>query len=1056
MTCFFAFAALTSVAQNAKISRMSHSEASPKVEIPSSRHISSSQPQQLSTPLIYDVQDGEANFSAYLRYDTRCRTYGWVNFSSVSPADYSLKTDYGMTAGKSPILTAATFVGDELYAYETTYYTNVLMPAGISVIDPTTGSIMRKVTFDENADYLILDEMTYDPKTQTLFGMHYDTDAYTTDLYTINTTTFQITKVATLDQPLFTLAADDGWLYGVTMGKNSAASSLVKIDQNSIDATKQTCTVQRVSPASGTGVSIGNYSQSMDFDKTTHRLWWMAQGDDDEAYWVELDATKGTALSKVKVAGSPQFLALSTPYQYVSDKAPSYVRQLQGVAGVDGALSATLSWVNPTLDYRNNALTSLSSVNIYRNGDKVATLNPAIAGQSMEWTDEGMADGLYTYRIVPQNEAGEGVYKEVQLFVGEDIPGAPTQVRLTANGDQGTLTWQAPTQGANGGHFDASSLRYDIVRLPDNVTVTQGITQYTFTDKVEAYAGYSYMVTAINDKGRGASATSNTVPYGVCYTIPFISSLDTQADFNQWTVIDANKDGYTWAYNVYNATALYDRGEETANDWLISPPLLLDDSKQYQVRYTYYTANWFDPSSYKPVTERMRVYYGTQPTTEGLSVLLNNIVDFHTSSNEFLYGKDFFMPDELGVGYIAFQAYSEADRGQIYLKNFSVREYSSTDLSAQELTGSATANKNVSQTMTVTICNEGKAAVSDYTVQIINAETGEVLAQTQGVEVEPNATVDVPVTWTPLAEGVIQVQGKVVLHGDTYPADNISPTVIAVKVESETADKWITLGNDDTYGWNVPFYLSTRYAQVQCIFLEKEMQKKGIDITAMQFIYNGCMDGSYTFPARISMKVTDRDNLLRTASDLYTGTFEEDGWTTVFEGDVTIQGQAKDTEVIIPLDKSFHYDGGNVNVKFESLLRDDVLSTSNHPEWHFTEVSGNARTAFFRARTDVINSDDIYTYNDLPFMRVSYTEDKGSGIFTAKDQDMGVTQFGSMLYLSQSCEEADIYALSGRKVLSHRSVSKIDASGLDTGVYLLVMKAHGKQATAKIVITQAK
>lgn len=40
--------------------------------------------------LIYDVPDGEANLFGYLAYDTKYRTFGFVNLQSQNPGAYSL------------------------------------------------------------------------------------------------------------------------------------------------------------------------------------------------------------------------------------------------------------------------------------------------------------------------------------------------------------------------------------------------------------------------------------------------------------------------------------------------------------------------------------------------------------------------------------------------------------------------------------------------------------------------------------------------------------------------------------------------------------------------------------------------------------------------------------------------------------------------------------------------------------------------------------------------------------------------------------------------------
>ena len=73
--------------------------------------------------------------------------------------------------------------------------------------------------------------------------------------------------------------------------------------------------------------------------------------------------------------------------------------------------------------------------------------------------------------MVPYNNDGDGIYKETSIFVGEDVPGAPLNVKLVTNGREGTISWDEPTTGAHNGYFDKSTLTYDVMRLPDSVTI---------------------------------------------------------------------------------------------------------------------------------------------------------------------------------------------------------------------------------------------------------------------------------------------------------------------------------------------------------------------------------------------------------------------------------------------------------------------------------------------------------------------------------------------------------------------------------------------------------
>ena len=70
-----------------------------------------------------------------------------------------------------------------------------------------------------------------------------------TDIYEISTVTYALTKVATIDMPLYTMSADNGYIYGITPDKLMKKTQLVRIDQSTIDPASRTCTVETVSPS---------------------------------------------------------------------------------------------------------------------------------------------------------------------------------------------------------------------------------------------------------------------------------------------------------------------------------------------------------------------------------------------------------------------------------------------------------------------------------------------------------------------------------------------------------------------------------------------------------------------------------------------------------------------------------------------------------------------------------------------------------------------------------------------------------------------------------------
>lgn len=995
---------------------------------------------------IYDVQDGEADIFGQLRYEKNVNGTGLVKLNTANPNDYQWVHDYGYQAGVTSITTAGTYVGSEYYAYETTLYANTLMPRAISVVDVNTGeyTAKREIVNSTTEAPLILDEMTYDPKTNRIFGLHYDTSANKSYIYEIDRKTLDITLVATVDKVLFyTLAADNGSLYAVRKG--GMKSYLSKIDISSINKTTKTCEYKDLG---NTNVYLGDYSQTMEFDKTTHRLWWMAQTSDGNAYLVELNPQTGAQIKKEFIDNEMQLLGMGIPYQYVADGAPSYPRAFKATADAKGALSAQLSWTTPSVSYLGAKLSALTGTKVYRNDQLVYTSTETTQGKSVAWTDRPSTDGYYIYKVVPYNAVGDGVYKEFAAYVGEDLPGAPQNVTLTTHGGNAEITWAAPEKGQHGGYFDNASVKYNVVRMPDNKVVVEGTTSLRATDAVSVQKGYSYIVTAVNKKGVGASATSKTMSFGPEDSVPFTSPLTTQDDFDRWVTADKNNDGNTWTFYKPTQTTTYDRCDQNADDWLYTPALKFEKGKTYQVRYTYSSANWVTPDKHEQVMEQMKVWFCAEPIATGATKLIKETGEFHTASNIFLYGKDNFQTETTGSARIAFQACSEANHGQIYLKDISIREYSTKDLSVQALTGSQLVNSQSQQTFTVDVRNEGSATVSDYRVLLLNADNNEVLGEAKGKTVAKDETVEVAVDWVPGAEGTIKVVAKVELAGDTYPADNVLATPLEVKISAADADKWLTLNTDNSWGWRFPFFMLDPYSQCQALFLEKEMQKKGIEITGMRFLYNGKNAEAYTFPARIGIKNTTRTDMLD--EDGGNAMFDEDGFTTVFDGNITIQGNANDLELVVNLDKPYKYEGGNVIMKFECPLGTQYIKDSTkHPDWHMMEMDGNPHIAYCSGEDD---GENVWGELLMPFISIAYKDNGAAGIFAIGGDKTGVTRSGDSLLFDECADEARLYSATGALVASAQRANALSVAGLAKGVYVLNLVKEGKVQSLKVII----
>ena len=296
-------------------------------------------------------------------------------------------------------------------------------------------------------------------------------------------------------------------------------------------------------------------------------------------------------------------------------------------------LSAQLSWTTQSVSYLDAKLSALTGTKVYRNDQLVYTSTETTQGKSVAWTDRPSTDGYYIYKVVPYNAAGDGVYKEFTAYVGEDLPGAPQNVTLTTHGGNAEITWAAPAEGKHGGYFDNASVKYNVVRMPDNKVVVEGTTSLRATDAVSVKKGYSYVVTAVNKKGVGASATSKTMSFGPEDSVPFTSPLTTQDDFDRWVTADKNNDGNTWTFYKPTQTTTYDRCDQNADDWLYTPALKFEKCKTYQVRYTYSSANWVTPDKHEQVMEQMKVWFCAEPIVTGAAKLIKETISIAYKDN---------------------------------------------------------------------------------------------------------------------------------------------------------------------------------------------------------------------------------------------------------------------------------------------------------------------------------------------------------------------------------------------------------------------------------------
>jgi outer membrane protein assembly factor BamB/fibronectin type 3 domain-containing protein len=181
----------------------------------------------------------------------------------------------------------------------------------------------------------------------------------------------------------------------------------------------------------------------------------------------------------------------------------------RNLVAIPGNAQVNLTWSAPT----DNGGSPIIDYSLYRNGSYLKTV-----GNVLKYTDTGLVNGKnYTYNVTATNSFGEGWLSVGASATPRTIPGAPQNLKATAEKNQVHLSWMGPA--SDGG---VPVLNYSIYRGTSTGAESLFVDGYTngttWTDtSVTGGSTYYYMVSATNVAGKGpksieASATPYSVP----------------------------------------------------------------------------------------------------------------------------------------------------------------------------------------------------------------------------------------------------------------------------------------------------------------------------------------------------------------------------------------------------------------------------------------------------------------------------------------------------------------------------------------------------------------
>lgn len=284
--------------------------------------------------------------------------------------------------------------------YNLNYYFATSTSGLFGTINPSTG-VQTVIRTGNNSG-----SVAYNHANNTMYGLSLGS---TSTLYTIDPATGEETQVVAITDDA------DYFMMAMTI-TNDGRFIVVNASRESIDELDPTTgTLTQLVPA---GFNV-NYGQDIAVDRETNTVYWVAyNADASEAqlYAVDLSAATLTLIGAFTDQASG-FCPLN--YSETELQRPAAVTNFTATPDANHALSVDLAWTNPTLNIGGENLTSLTSVELYRDGVLLHSFaNPTVGG-NMTYTDNTMtADGAYNYTVYAVNDAGNGSEAAARALVG--------------------------------------------------------------------------------------------------------------------------------------------------------------------------------------------------------------------------------------------------------------------------------------------------------------------------------------------------------------------------------------------------------------------------------------------------------------------------------------------------------------------------------------------------------------------------------------------------------------------------------------------------------------
>lgn len=490
--------------------------------------------------------------------------------------------------------------------------------------------------------------LALDPLTDTIYGCFYNTDKTTFFFGSFDNMTGLSTKICELDERINSMAFTEmGKLYAITVsGKlltRGADGQFTTVGQLSVKPGR--------TKAAGAAIDSNNV------------MYWSVYDSNYEYGFYTIDLATATATKVCDLSSSTYMTTMTIPAAAPGPDAPAALTDFAATTQGFGT-DLTVSFTVPATTVGGESIMAGLKAYVVVDGEIMTDAQVVGPGTAFSHT-YSLTDGQHTIVAFVTNYAGteKSEKSKTTLFVGQDLPGAVTNLAAIKDESAITLTWDVPTEGASGGTFDTAALTYT-VKDADGQVLAQGLTdcEYVYAIEGDALRRAQFQVCATTTRGDGPATLTESFLLGEGYTVPYTENFDGKTlDDTFFTIINANNDTKAWEL-ASNRLELGYNTSLSADDWAISAPVILRKNHEYKLTFTYGVNRY--------PTDRLEVKIGTSPTVEAMTGTVMAVKDYpqnNTTPDEVT-----FTVEESGLYYIGFHALNDRDTFKVTLDDISL------------------------------------------------------------------------------------------------------------------------------------------------------------------------------------------------------------------------------------------------------------------------------------------------------------------------------------------------------------------------------------------------